>query len=154
MPGYVIHLAVANGYMKNNKIQNEKEFLKGAIAPDMLNTEYTHYGMKIDKFDINKFKEDIDFNSSYGKGYYLHLITDYIFYYKYFLNLTKAVHADYDILNEYLIKKYDIDIPAELIDIVKFNKGTPKFINLSLVCEFIDEVSKINLEQYFSKEVK
>jgi hypothetical protein len=154
MPGYVIHLAVAKEYMKHNEIQNEKEFLKGAIAPDMLNTKDIHYGMKINNFDINEFKKDIGFDSSYGKGYYLHLISDYIFYYKYFLNLTKAVHADYDVLNEFLIKKYEVEIPTELIDIVKFNEGTPKFINLDLVCKFIDEVSKINLEQSFSGEIE
>jgi len=154
MPGYVIHLAIAKEYMKNNKIENESEFFKGVIAVDMLKTLDSHYGIKENKFDINKFKKNIDFNSSYGKGYYLHLISDYIFYYKFSPDLTKEIRNDYDILNEYLIKKYDVNIPIELKSIVKFKKGIPKFINEITICEFIDMVSKINLEQYFEDGVK
>ena len=36
MAGYVIHLAVAKEYLRNFRIKEEKEFLRGAIAPDVL----------------------------------------------------------------------------------------------------------------------
>jgi len=149
MPGYVIHLAVAKEYLKNNKIQNENEFFRGVISPDMLKTVESHYGIKENKLDVNKLKSNIDFKSSYGKGYYLHLITDYIFYFKFIPNATTQLYADYDILNEYLVKKYKVSIPTELVDIVQFKIGTPKLINESSISEFIDMVSNINLEQYF-----
>jgi len=154
MPGYVIHLAIAKEYMKNNKVENESEFFKGVIAVDMLKTFNSHYGIKENKFDIEGFKRDIDFSSSYGKGYFLHLISDYIFYYNFYPDLTKEIRNDYDILNEYLIKKYDVNIPIELESIVKFKKGIPTFINEVSICEFIDSVSKINLEQYIVEVIK
>jgi len=149
MPGYVIHLAIAKEYLKNNKMQNEQEFFKGVISPDMLKTFDAHYGIKKDELDICKLEKEVDFKSSYGQGYYLHLVTDYIFYFKFLPNATTQLNADYDILNEYLVKKYKVSIPTELVDIVQFKIGTPKLINESSISEFIDMVSDINLEQYF-----
>jgi len=149
MPGYVIHLAVAKEYLKINKIENESEFYKGVIIVDMLKTLDSHYGIKQNKLDIDLFKSCIDFNTSYGKGYYLHMITDYIFYFKFLSIVSTELYNDYDILNEFLINKYNVIIPSELVDIVKFKIGTPTLINESSICEFIDMVSKIDLDEYF-----
>ena len=46
MPGYVIHLAIAKEYIRNFRVKDEKEFLKGSLAPDLLSTDdkkETHY---------------------------------------------------------------------------------------------------------------
>ena len=46
MAGYVIHLAVAKEYLRNFRIKDEKEFLRGIIAPDLLShgdKTTTHY---------------------------------------------------------------------------------------------------------------
>lgn len=53
MPGFVIHLAVANGYMNKhkNEIKDENEYIKGVLDPDCItlnnkeiSKNITHYG--------------------------------------------------------------------------------------------------------------
>ena len=51
MPGYVIHLAIGQEYAKRNRIENTEEFLKGCIAPDMLDKSQSHY------FDEDRSRE-------------------------------------------------------------------------------------------------
>ena len=53
MPSFVIHLAIGKEYIKKNKIKNEKEFLRGSIAPDFKN----------DWKSINKEKKESHFTS-------------------------------------------------------------------------------------------
>ena len=38
MPGFVIHIAVAKEYINKhkNEIKDEKEFLNGVVAPDLI----------------------------------------------------------------------------------------------------------------------
>ena len=92
MPSFVIHIAIANEYLKKhkNEILNKQEFIKGAIAPDLNeiftgiseNKSKTHYG-KWGKFDtitrIDLFLKDnnVDITKDFWKGYLLHLLSDY-----------------------------------------------------------------------------
>ena len=44
MPSFNIHLAIANRYIQKHKIENQKEFLEGSIAPDFVeNKRLSHY---------------------------------------------------------------------------------------------------------------
>ena len=52
MAGYVIHIAVAQEYLRKNKKINENydEFIKGVIYPDSVQDKsLTHYGAKSSK---------------------------------------------------------------------------------------------------------
>ena len=46
MPGYVIHIAIAQEYLKKHLKKEEKEeFINGVIAPDLTKIKSeTHYG--------------------------------------------------------------------------------------------------------------
>ena len=117
MPGYVIHLAVAKEYLKKskNRNENEEEFINGVIFPDSVKDKaITHYGEKSSKSNLYEFLKDKNVNNSFNRGYFLHLLTDYLFYNKYVDRMTKDMYNDYDITNKKLIDKYNVELPNEM----------------------------------------
>lgn len=157
MPGYVIHLAVAREYLRNFRVENESEFLRGTIAPDLLSKEdkkETHYSDKGGSgVNLKEFLKRNKINTSYMKGYFLHLIVDYLFYNEYFLHTDKRVYNDYDILNKELIEKYNIKIPDEIKDVVKFETGELQILEREKLFTMFEEISKKSLKEY-KKEIK
>ena len=89
MASISIHLAVAQNVNKILK-RNEKEFFLGAIAPDIakfvgLDRKETHFIKKEDNTDTpnielfyNKYKKYL--NNNYELGYYVHLLTDKLWF--------------------------------------------------------------------------
>ncbi len=151
MPGYIIHLATATEYIRKheNEIKNKEEFFKGSIAPDLTTKEnkvITHYGQGSDKVELRKYLQANDINSDYNKGYFLHLITDYIFYNKLLEYTSKQIYNDYDILNEYLIKKYSVTVLDEIKDKVFYKNGETQILNKELAEKAIDIASDTELE--------
>ena len=57
MPGYTIHLAIANEYMKHNKVEDEADFIRGVISPDLFKTSDSHFGIKQNKLDFDELKK-------------------------------------------------------------------------------------------------
>ena len=56
MAGYVIHIAIAQEYLKKNKKKYNKEFVKGAILPDLTSDKTkTHYGRSPAYTNLKKF---------------------------------------------------------------------------------------------------
>ena len=84
MAGYVIHLAVAKEYLRNFRIKDEKEFLRGISAPDLLShgdkttTHYSEHGGS--GVNLKEFLKHNSISTEYMQGYFLHLVTDYLFY--------------------------------------------------------------------------
>ena len=157
MPGYVIHLAVAKEYIRNFRVKNEEEFLKGTIAPDLLSINgksKTHYS-KVGGSGVNlkQFLKENKINTSYMEGYFLHLIVDYLFYNKYFTNFDTRLYNDYDIINKKLIEKYKITIPDEIKADVKFQEGTIEILDIDKLEKMISEISKKKISEY-KKEAK
>ena len=152
MPGYVIHLATANEYIRKheNEIQNKEEFFKGCIAPDETdkeNKKITHYGNGSDQVELRKYLQSNNIDSDYKKGYFLHLITDYIFYNKLLECISKKIYNDYDILNDYLIKKYDVKLLDEIKDKVFYTDGQTEILSRELAEKIIDVASETSLEE-------
>lgn len=162
MAGFVIHLAVAEEYLKNNKEYNinEREFLKGVVAPDLVDDKkITHHGANIQgvKKDILKeFFKEHKLENSYWLGYYLHLVTDYYFYNVYFSkNKSKngSFYNDYDVLNEMILEKYKVKIIEDFKNIdkiqksIKCKKGEPEVLKRDLICDFIDTLGKVKIEK-------
>ena len=58
MPGYVIHLAIAKEYIRNFRVKDEKEFLKGSLAPDLLSTDDTNRKLRCKFKKIYKRKQN------------------------------------------------------------------------------------------------
>ena len=42
MPGYVIHLAIAEKYLEKNKNEKYNDFIDGVIYPDEINDKYKY----------------------------------------------------------------------------------------------------------------
>ena len=86
MPGYVIHLAVGKVYSQNNEINDLERFKEGIIAPDIEEDKSkSHYGPYSSSPGLNEFLEKQGIKDSYNEGYFLHLLTDYLFYNKYII---------------------------------------------------------------------
>ena len=156
MAGYVIHLAVAEEYLKKHKDVKEDydEFIKGVIYPDSVTDKsLTHYGIKSSKVILKDFLQDNEINNSYMRGYFLHLITDYLFYNKYLEKFTKDIYNDYDILNKRLIEKYNVVLPENIQNNVFYEDGETKILTLELAIKIIDEISDLNLNAV-EKEIR
>lgn len=148
MPGYVIHLSVAKSYMRKheNEIQNENEFILGTITPDFVKDKSeTHYGPKSSKVNLRKYLEENEIISDFDKGYFLHLVTDYIFYNRIIDTFSKDIYNDYDILNKYLIEKYEIEIPDRIKNEAHFKSGETKILSKEKADETIEVVSNFSL---------
>mgnify|MGYP005788509345 FL=1 len=155
MPGYVIHIAIAQEYLKKHLKKEEKEeFINGVIAPDLTKIKSeTHYGKSPAYTNLLEFLKNKKIDNSFNKGYFLHLVTDYLFYNYYLTSFSKPeIYDDYDMTNEFLISKYDVTLPKKIENQVFFKKGCPKFLNLNLACKLIDEISNYDLEDV-EKEV-
>lgn len=153
MPGYVIHIVVAQEYCKKNNIKNYKKVIEGTIHPDFANDKsQTHYGKSPAYTNLLEFLKHNEINNEFNKGFFLHLITDYLFYNKYLTKLVKPqIYNDYDFLNKQLIEKYKVILPESVKDKVFFKEGLPKIINLEMVDNIINEVSNLNLEEVITE---
>lgn len=149
MPGYVIHIAVANEYLKkHNRKEDKKEFINGVISPDLtIDKTKTHYGKSPAYTNLKKFLKSNSIENSYNRGAFLHLITDYLFYNHYLNKFSKKyIYDDYDILNETIIKRYKIDIPDIVKDKIFFKSGKTKILDLETAYKIINEVSDLDID--------
>lgn len=157
MPGYVIHLAVAKEYLKKskNRNENEEEFINGVIFPDSVEDKaITHYGEKSSKSNLYEFLKDKNVNNSFNRGYFLHLLTDYLFYNKYVDRMTKDMYNDYDITNKKLIDKYNVELPNEIKGSVFFKEGDLQILSYELLYKMIDEISNMDIDKIAKDVIK
>ena len=154
MAGYVIHLAVAEAYKSKHPddIENYDDFIQGIIFPDSVyDKSITHYGEKSSKVNLREFLKENEINNDYDKGYFLHLVTDYIFYNKFLECFSKDIYNDYDVTNKELIDKYNVTILDTIKDKVFFKDGDTKVMSIDLAKKVIDEVSELNLEEIINE---
>lgn len=154
MAGYMIHLAVGKVYEQNNKIKDIKAFENGIIMPDLLpDKSKSHYGKYSSKPGLSSYIAETNGNlNSYQKGYFLHLVTDYLFYNKFLKEWNPVIYEDYDKLNYRIMQKYGISIPEEIKRIVKFKNGNLSFLNEDDLYNFINSVGKINISQIIAQK--
>ena len=149
MPGYVIHLSVAEEYLKKHQDVKEdyNQFIEGVIFPDSVKDKsLTHYGEKSSKSNLIEFLKENKLDNSFRRGYFLHLLTDYLFYNKYIDTMSNDMYNDYDLLNDMLIKKYNVVLPEKIKKFVFFkSNGDLKILSPSLVEKLISEISDFNL---------
>ena len=156
MAGYVIHLAVGEEHIRNfpNEIKNYNEFIEGIIYPDSVSDKsLTHYGQKSSKVILKDFFKERNLDTDFNKGYFVHLLTDYLFYNK-FLEVfsSKYIYNDYDILNKDLEKEFKVKLPDKIKNKVFYEKGETKILKLEDVKQFIRKAGSYNLEDV-KKEV-
>lgn len=155
MAGYVIHLAVAEEYLKKTKTEEDyNEFIKGIIFPDSVtDKKETHYGEKSNLVQLDKFLEDKNLDNSFNRGYFLHLVTDYIFYNKIFDTYSKDIYHDYDVLNAYLIEKYEVKVPNEIKDKIHFLEDSLILLDKEKVEECIKICASTEIDE-IEREIK
>ena len=153
MAGYVIHLAVAEAYIKKHPkdIDDYNQFVEGVIFPDSVSDKsITHYGEKSSKVNLKWFLKENKINNDYNKGYFLHLVTDYIFYNKFLVCFSKDIYNDYDILNKKLQEKFDVKIPENIKEKIFYKEGSENrqkdvYIQVPLSKEEIKASMEVNL---------
>lgn len=140
MASAIIHLAVAKKLLDNLKVENQKDYFLGSIAPDISkqigsSKVSSHFLIKtkpdvpnIQMF-INKYPDFI--NNSFDLGYFIHLYTDKLwfdgfldsFIYNNSIRLLDGtiietteeemqnmIYSDYTNMNVQLIDKYEMDL--------------------------------------------
>lgn len=162
MPSFNIHIAIANEYMKYhpNEIKKKEDFIKGSIAPDLGSNKYeSHYDNYAERHNgLSKFVEQtkIDIGSDYGKGYFLHLIADELFYHKIFREecmiakkMNTNFYHDWDCLNKPIIEKYKIKkVPEEAMKYFNIMlEEKTQFLDFEKIKKFIEQLSKISLKE-------
>lgn len=158
MPSYAIHLAVAEEYLRKNEKQTEEyeQFMKGVIYPDSTSDKsQTHYGRCSSESNLFEFLQENTLTDSFKRGYFLHLLTDYLFYNKCIECWSKDIYSDYDILNEQLTKTYSVVVPEEAKkNYICFEHDSKlKILSLPVVEKFIDKVSDLDIDTV-AKEVE
>ena len=149
MAGYVIHLAVGEEYIRNfpGKISNYERFIEGIVAPDdVKDKSLTHYGPKSSEVNLKAFFKDRDIEDDFNKGYFVHLVTDYLFYNKFLDLFSKDIYEDYDILNKLLEEEFKVKIPEKVKDKVFYKEGKTHILDFEKTKDFIIETAKYDLE--------
>lgn len=139
MASALIHLAVAKKVSESINIDNEKHYMLGSISPDIakmvgLTRKVSHFipddgdTPHIDLF-LNKYKEYL--NNDYELGYFVHLLTDVLWFDEFLPNFVKdgclvsrtgellkfdddellsILYDDYTNLNPEVLSYYNLDL--------------------------------------------
>lgn len=155
MPGFVIHTAIGQEYLKKHKkVENYDEFIMGNIQPDLIKDKSkSHYGKSPAYTNLKEFLNNNNIDNSLNRGKFLHLIADYLFY-NYYLDRisSEIIHNDYDLTNKFLIEKYNVKLLNDIEQCVYFKEGTPDILTKELAIKVIDEVSNLDMDEV-AKEV-
>lgn len=173
MPALTIHLAIAKKYLENHPEEDKESFISGSIAPDFGYDKISnHYGKEFDKItcleeyvssmvDYDEYLKYNKLDTSYNRGFFLHLLTDYIFYYDFLnnnhikgLNLNEIIKIgskDFNSIASYIIKKYGLEIPDIAKDIIEYSNDKPKILTKEDIASFIEFMANINFSNYKSK---
>jgi len=181
MPSLTIHLAVGMEYLKNFEILNKETFLDGVMAPDLIGRQgkiqkrQSHFSDEF--FDNMTLKEvceahvnlysylsKTEIKNDYDRGYFLHLLTDYLFYTKFVFEQifkkdnsiqinkenSKALYDDYNCVDKHIETKYNVN-NSKNPWAGSGEDGEPKYFKKADLYKFIDICSKIDLEKIREK---
>ena len=150
MAGYIIHLSIGEEYIRQhpNEIKNYDEFIEGIMYPDSVKEKYlTHCGPKSSNVHLDEFFEKRDIKTDFEKGYFLHLITDYLFYNKFLHVFNKfIVHNDYDLTNRQIEDEFKVKVPDKIKPNVFYKEGIPQILNVDKTKDFVRSTAKLDLE--------
>ena len=182
MPCLAMHLAIAKEYLKKNPNEDKEEFILGTIAPDIdmpdidkyingVNSDKNshHFGDNYNttdaieymkkKVNFDKFFVFNDLSTSFLRAYFLHLISDYLFFGEYITNkeingktlleIRDIGYADYNRITSKLVKKYDLVIPEKIKWILNsHSEGELEILKEDQVYTFIEDMSNININNF------
>ena len=170
-----VHLAIAKKFLEKHPNLNSNDIINGSLYPDASNDDakshYTDPNRGSDnvshvrgKVNLYQFLQEHKNMNDFELGWFLHLVTDYLFFEECFTTEyleTKSyedfrddLYYAYTHLNLYLSEKYGItdddykEYPSELYPGLPYEKC---IISKEMIDEFIDRVCSINIEKYISK---
>lgn len=171
-----IHLAIMKRYMEKNNIDiNAKEALAGTLYPDAAeDNDKSHYTNKFrgldnishvrGKVNLYAFLQEHTIEDAFQLGWFLHLVTDYLFFEECFSieyllqtsysDFCKDLYFAYNCLNLYIEEKYNItrddfeSYPNEYYSGIPYEEC---ILDKDRIDTFIDRVSSIALEEYVEK---
>lgn len=158
MPSLVMYLAIAKKYRERHPEEDEEEFTKGILAPDLkrnLKAERArlHYAEQSShRPDLNRFDRERGLDSSFDRGYFLHLLCDYLFYNELLQEYSAGIFHDFRKMNRRIREKYQISLPQEWEARVSWEEGGLSSLEEESVYRFIDAAGRLELERY--KEIK
>lgn len=151
MPGYVIHVAIANEYLRKNKgkVKNVDKFILGVLTPDnTADKSLTHYGENSSRPNLRLFLEKNGVNNDYDMGYFLHLLTDYLFFNYYFVFSKDVLGIDDDYkIGGAISDKYNVDLPSGLKKRTNLSGDKPDYMKINLLENMIEEISGLDLNK-------
>lgn len=114
------------------------------------------------KVDFNLFFKNNDITTSFLKAYFLHLLCDYYFFLDYikderlinlsYIEALKISYNDYNLITPKIIKKYNLEIPIEIKDLIsEKGKGKIELLNEDIIDSFINEMSNLDLSKEKNK---
>lgn len=170
-----IHLAIAKKYLKRHPELNYEKVLAGALYPDTVeNKDVSHYtdlnrGKDLisylqGKVDLYAFLKEHDSMDDFELGWFLHLVTDYIFFSEcfakeYLANISyqefvKDLYFAYDHINLYVSEKYHI-IDEDYKAYPSENYGGEPYkdciLPKDMIDAFIERVASFDLDEYVKK---
>jgi len=145
MPSYVIHTAIAEVYVKRHPEEERESFMKGVIAPDLLPKPQSHFGPASSQPDLELCKATMGLSDSYSRGYFLHLLSDKLFFDVFLSAFSKELYHDYDKVNADLIERYGVRLLPETVGTVAFADGEPTLFDREALYRFIDAVGEVDL---------
>jgi len=175
MASSAIHLAVAKQYLKNNKNLNYRNVIAGSLYPDAVEdndkSHYTDLNRGSDnvshirgKVNLYEFLKEHEILNDFELGWFLHLVTDYLFFEECFTteyllknsykDFCKDLYFAYNCLTDYLEEKYNItkidyqDYPSEYYPGIPYEEC---IISKNMIDKFINRVSVINITEYIEK---
>ncbi|MBR0428275.1 MAG: hypothetical protein IJK18_08780 [Clostridia bacterium] len=170
MASYSMHLAIAKLHLKNHSQKNidEEELIKGTLEPDMVPSSEkgrTHYGKHSAWSNPAKYLQENgrSIENSRKRGYFLHLVTDYLFYHK-LIDIDKLIakwgldewgknqRNDFSILEGEIEDKYNIhDYIAKLPESIKKEmtraEGELKVFERKSLFKFLEDIAQIDLDK-------
>lgn len=170
-----IHLAIAKKYLQNNLGHNYEKVIAGTIYPDAAeNNDKSHYTNKNrgsdnvshvrGKVNLYAFLEEHEVFDDFELGWFLHLITDYLFFEECFTikyleensyeKFCEDLYFAYSCLNSYLSEKYAITDDDYKAYPSVYYPGIPYqdcILSCKAIDEFIERVSLIDVSLYIDK---
>ena len=181
MASLILHEIIGELYCDKNDISDRDNLLYGNIAPDTLPTDkeqnhyvsHTNYSTYFDaisgRVNLSAFCKEKAIITPYLAGYFLHLVTDYIFYERLIINnpnfarfikepylqSASKMYKEYDRVAHFVCNKYpNIDI-SKLPDFATTILEEPlTLFTKSQLSAFIETCSNLDLKKIYSDILK
>ena len=163
MASFAIHLAIGQEYLKKHDEKNTQEFTEGNIAPDLAqNKVEAHYGKITAKPNLYEYIQQNEVESSFNRGYFLDLLTDYLFY-NHLINIDTVVekigvdkwkellYNDYNVINDIVLNVFHVEVPEKVKKYMRSSDGKLYLFTQESLTNFIKEISGIDLDEIISK---